>query len=226
MSAPPQHNWLQFQPATLLHEDAVCRSVVGINESNERVILHELVFSDDIQSAARMRLEYEAAGLSLLSLRRMAVPLDVDFTGNAGRIVCPWIDGRTLAGCISTAELTIDQVLSIADDILDALDELHNHGHVRRVLRPGDIFIEESSGRTRAVLGGFSPLIAMQSLQDKQIAKEMACYGSPEVLGALDEDVRAAADLYSLGIILFECLTGCLPFEASSTGDLVFQHMT
>ena len=226
MSAPHLKNWSLYQPVALLHEDAVCRSLVAENNANERIILHELTFSDNTPSAARMRLEYEAVGLSLLSLKRMAVPLDVDFSGNAGCLVFPWINGRTLADYISRAELTIDQVLSIADDLLDALDELHNHGHVRRVLRPDDIFIEDINGRTRAVLGGFGPLIVLQSLQNEQIARKVACYGSPEVLGALDEDIRAAGDLYSVGMILFECLTGERPFNASSTGDLVFQHMT
>ena len=210
----------------MLSEDDVCRSVVAVNELDERIIIYDVSFGQDTPSAVRMRLEYETASLAAHSYDRMTVPLDFEFSENSGRIICPWTKGRTLTEYIASAELTIDDVLSIADDVLCALAELHKHGLVRRFLSPSEIFIEEVAGRTRATLGGFSPLKMLQGLQNKSVALEMARYGSPESLGALDEDVRAAADLYSVGIVLFESLTGHPPFEASVVGDLVFDHMT
>ena len=56
--------------------------------------------------------------------------------------------------------------LSIADDVLGALSALHEQGLVRRCLRPNEIFVKESHGRLRAVIGGYGPLMMLQGLQN------------------------------------------------------------
>jgi tetratricopeptide (TPR) repeat protein len=68
--------------------------------------------------------------------------------------------------------------------------------------------------------------MVLQGQQNSSVALEIASYASPETLGALEEDVRAPADLYSLGILLYECLAGHRPFQADTVGELVFHHMT
>lgn len=65
----------------------------------------------------------------------------------------------------------------------------------------------------------------LQGLQNSSVALEIARYASPETR-ALEEDVRAPADFYSLGILLYECLAGHRPFQADTVGELVFHHMT
>ncbi|MEJ7595921.1 MAG: AAA family ATPase, partial [Planctomycetaceae bacterium] len=200
--------------------------MIAANDAGDKVIIHEVSFSTDTPPAVRMRLEYETARLALLSFDRMTVPLDFEFKGSTSRIICPWTPGVTLADQIASSQLSVATTLSIAEDILIALVDLHQHGLIRRCLRPREIFVEESAGSTKAFIGGFGPLMMLQGLQNTDVAMEVAAYTSPEALGALDEDVRASSDLYSLGILLFECLTGRVPFAADSVGDLVFHHMT
>lgn len=156
----------------------------------------------------------------------MTVPLDFEFNGSAGRIVCPWTSGITLAERIASSKLSVSATLSIAEDILNALANLHHHGLVHRCLRPREIIIEECDGKPRAFIGGFAPLLLLQGLQNPAVAAELARYTSPEAMGALEEDVRAPADLYSVGILLFKCLTGRPPFQGDTAGELVFSHMT
>ena len=211
---------------SVISEDDVCRSVIAANDAGEKVIIHEVSFSTDTPPAVRMRLEYETARLALLSFDRMTVPLDFEFKDASSRIICPWTPGRTLADQIASSQLSVARTLSIAEEILIALVDLHQHGLIRRCLRPREIIVEESAGSTKAFIGGFGPLMMLQGLQNAAVALEVAAYTSPEALGALDEDVRASSDLYSLGILLFECLTGRVPFTADSVGDLVFHHMT
>ncbi|MBC7967886.1 MAG: response regulator [Fuerstia sp.] len=183
-------------------------------------------FSSDTPPAVRMRLEYETARLALLSFDRMTVPLDFEFKDASSRIICPWTPGRTLAEQLASSQLSVATTLSIAEDILIALEDLHQHGLIRRCLLPREIIVEESAGSVAAFIGGYGPLMMLQGLQNAAVAMEVAAYTSPEALGALDEDVRASSDLYSLGILLFECLTGRVPFAADTVGDLVFHHMT
>ncbi len=226
MSEPSPRNWSQYRTCSILNQDEVCRTIVAANDAGERILIHEISFSSGTPSAVRMRLEYETAQLASLSLDHMTLPLDFEFNDGNGRIICPWTEGRTLADRIASADLSVAETLSIADDVLGALSALHEQGLVRRCLRPNEIFVKESHGRLRAVIGGYGPLMMLQGLQNAKQAKEIATYAAPEALGALEEDVRASADLYSLGIILFECLTGQTPFQATNAGDLVFHHMT
>jgi len=221
-----QKSWSQYDVCSVISEDDVCRSVIAANDAGEKVIIHEVSFNADTPPTVRMRLEYETARLALLSFDRMTVPLDFEFNEDTSRIICPWTPGRTLADQIASSRLSVATTLSIAEDILVALEDLHQHGLIRRCLRPGEIIVEETEGKIRAFIGGYGPLMMLQGLQDASVAKEVATYTSPEALGALDEDVRASSDLYSLGILLFECLTGRVPFTADNVGDLVFHHMT
>jgi signal transduction histidine kinase/CheY-like chemotaxis protein/tetratricopeptide (TPR) repeat protein len=221
-----QKFWSRYKRCSVIREDDVCRSSVAENPAGDRVIMHDVSFSPDTPAAVRMRLEYETARLAFLSLDRMTVPLDFEFSADAGRIICPWVAGKTLAEKIATSQITVAATLKIAEDILSVLEKLHEHNLIRRCLRPEEIILDESDGATRAFIGGYGPLMILQGLQDASVARQIAMYSSPEAMGALDEDVRAPADLYSLGILLFECLTGRFPFAAGGVGELVFQHMT
>ena len=221
-----QKSWSQYHLCSVISADDVCRSIIAANDAGEKIIIHEVSFSSDTPPAVRMRLEYETARLALLSLNRMTVPLDFEFNDDSCRIICPWKPGATLADQIAASQLSVTRTLSIAEHILIALEDLHRHGLIRRCLLPREIIVEESAGNTRAFIGGYGPLMMLQGLQNASVAMEVAAYASPEALGALDEDVRASSDLYSLGILLFECLTGQVPFTADNLGDLVFHHMT
>lgn len=226
MSELNQMKWSVYRTSSVLHEDGTCRSVVAVNEDGERVVIHDVTFSPDIPSAVRMRLAYETARLAQLPSERMAVPLDFEFRDDSARIICPLTEGRTLADRLAVSSLPVTDTLRIAEDLLEALTVLHAQGLVRRCLRPEEIYLDETGERVRALLGGYGPLLMLQGLEDPVVAREIASYASPEALGAMEEDVRSSADLYSLGVVLFECLTGRPLFEGSGAGDLVFHHMT
>lgn len=226
MSKKSQKSWSQYHRHTVIQGDEFCNSVIAENDAGEKVIIHHVSFSSDTPPAVRMRLKYETARLALMSCDRMTVPLDFEFNEANSHVICPWIPGRTLADQLASSQLSIAATLGIAEDLLLALEALHEHGLIRRCLLPREIIIGESSGNTRAFIGGFGPLMMLQGWQNTAVGIKIAAYTSPEALGALDEDVRAASDLYSLGIVLFECLTGHVPFVADNVGELIFHHMT
>ena len=219
-------NWSHYRDQSVLIINAACRTVLAVNENRDRVLMHHVTFDADIPAAVRMRLEYETAQLAMLSIERMTVPLDFGFSNESATIVCPFIEGPTLAEKIRTTGLTLDETFSIAEDILESLAILHSNGIVRRCIRPEEIYLQEANGRLSAFVGGYGPLLILQGLMNADAAREIATYSSPEALGALEEDVRASSDLYSLGIVLFQCLSGQIPFAAATSGDMVFHHMT
>ena len=216
----------KYRECQIVSQDEVCRLAVAENDAGQRVLVYDISFLPETPSAVRVRLEYETARLASFVSTRILVPEDFEFNSSGGQIICPWIAGTPLSKLIASSQLSITATLSIAEDVLLALADLHQNGLVRRCLRPREIIIHEPDGKTRATVTGFGPLTMLQGLQVPSVAKEIAQYASPEALGALEEDVRAPADFYSLGILLYECLTGQLPFQADTVGELVFHHMT
>ncbi|MEZ6063195.1 MAG: ATP-binding protein [Planctomycetaceae bacterium] len=226
MSERNSRIWSHYQPDPIVCDYGAFRSLTGIDAGGQRVCVHEVPFSDSIPAAIRMRLHYEVARLSSVVLDRVATPCDFEFDDHVGRVVCPLLSLPTLAERLARGPLSVEETLSIADDVFEALEGLHAHGLIRRCLLPADIYIDHSNGRTRALLAGYSPMAILQGLTNEDGVSTFATYASPEALGALEEDVKASADLYSAGIVLFACLTGHAPFSAEQSSDLLFRHMT
>ncbi len=216
----------QYRECQIVSHDDVCRLTIAENELGDRVMVYDILFLPETPSAVRVRLEYEIARLASFTSTRVLVPTDFEFNSTGGRIICPWTAGTPLLKLLAQSRLSTAATLSIAEGILLALADLHHNGMVRRCLRPCEIIVHQSDEKTHATVSGFGPLMMLQGLQNSSVALEIARYASPEALGALEEDVRSPADLYSLGILLYECLTGKLPFQADTVGELVFHHMT
>jgi len=173
----------QYRECQIISQDDVCRLAVAENEAGERVLVYDISFLPETPSAVRVRLEYETARLASFTSTRVLVPADFEFNSSGGRIICPWSAGTPLAKLIASSQLSIAATLSIAEDILLALADLHQNGLVRRCFRPSEIIVHESDGKTRATVSGFGPLMMLQGLQDPSVAQEIARYASPEALG-------------------------------------------
>lgn len=134
-------------------------------------------------------------------------------------IVMEMLEGRTLEGLITTrGQLGREDSVAIGLQLCDALDALHQVGIVHRDLKPGNVFIvRDRDGVERLKLLDFG-IAQIRSDDDDKLTGIGALIGtpaymSPEQLLALDVDHRA--DVYALGVSLFECLTGHLPYAGN-----------
>ncbi len=104
---------------------------------------------------------------------------------------------------------------------------MHGGGILHRDIRPANIIVAEEMPLAGAVLVDCDLVRITQfdaSVDDRSV--ETARYRSPEQTGSLDYEVAEPADLYSAGVVLFECLAGRPPFEGDSVGGILLQHMT
>lgn len=120
----------------------------------------------------------------------------------------------------------IAPVVAVAAQVCDALSYLHAHRILHRDLKPENILVD-SAGRARVVDFGIAKPMVADAMAPLTAAGETvgtARYMSPEQARSIDLDGRA--DLYSLGVILFEVISGKPPFVAPSLFDLLMAHVT
>lgn len=151
----------------------------------------------------------EAARVAKLKHDRIVSVYDVGRERGTCFIVSEFIEGGSLKSVLATRPLTCQQAAKWICDIAEALDYAHQEGVVHRDIKPANILIDHHD---RAMLADFgiaqSPLKAGKSIGTLR-------YMSPEQLAG--EPVDGRADIFSLGVVLHECLTGELPYPSSKS---------
>ena len=124
------------------------------------------------------------------------------------------------------APLTPERTLQLLGDVADALDAAHERGLVHRDVKPSNILISLQAGREHAYLADFG---LAQSTGDRAVGR-----ATTQIVGTVDyvareqierEDIDSRADVYGLGCVLYECLTGEVPFPRDSDLAVLWAHM-
>ena len=169
---------------------------------------------------------------ALLVLRREAALLTwVDHPGlprvhevgevdDQAYMIMDMVAGRPLGEVLAGGPLDVDAVLRVGRAVAQALAAVHRVGLVHRDVKPPNIMIEPG-GQARLIDFG------MAARTDRDGGDAVAgtfLYAAPEQTGMLKRRVDGRADLYALGVVLFECLAGEPPFAADDAGELLRMH--
>ncbi len=163
----------------------------------------KIVRSPDAEYARRSAQEAQA-------LRRFQHPglvqlLDTGVNGDMAYLVMELVDGSSLAETLRLTSLSTAQTADIGTSLAGALAYVHAQGVVHRDVKPANILLG-SDGQARLTDFGIARLVDMSSLTLTGTMLGTATYMAPEQLE--DHAVGPAADVWSLGIVLLECLTG------------------
>ena len=179
----------------------------------------------------RRRLLHEARAAARLNHPHIAAVYDVVEEPDALHIVMEYVPGQTLAARVRQGPLQPLQVLDLGVQLASALAHAHGHGVIHRDLKPGNIVLD-SGGQAKILDFGVARTVAMPSdlgtlstpSTDERVLVGTPPYMPPEHImgGPVDE----RGDLYSLGVTLFEALTGRRPFEASDFVSLARAILT
>jgi len=139
-----------------------------------------------------------------------------------GFITMEYVTGQDLKSLIrQTGQLTIGKSISIAKQVCDGLSEAHSLEIVHRDLKPSNIMIDKN-GNARIMDFGIARSVAGEGITDKGVMIGTPDYMSPEQVEGKDIDHRT--DIYSLGVILYEMVTGKTPFEGETALSIAHKH--
>ena len=179
------------------------------------------------------RFTREARAASLLAHPNSVRVFDfgVDAKSGAFCMIMEYLVGQKLSDALRRSPV-LDPVrtVHICSQVAKALEEAHRKGIVHRDVKPDNIFLQEIAGErdfAKILDFGLAKFVAGDYERD-QLTRSGYVVGSPEYMApeqASGGEVTPAADLYSLGIVLFECLTGRLPFDATTTAEVLRKHI-
>ncbi|HEX9888358.1 MAG TPA: Stk1 family PASTA domain-containing Ser/Thr kinase [Nitriliruptorales bacterium] len=177
-------------------------------------------FREDAQFVARFRREAQAAA-SLNHANIVAVYDTGDHDG-LPFIVMELVRGKSLQQAVREGGLTEDRALEICAEVCAALSYAHGRSLVHRDVKPGNILLSES-GQVKVTDFGIARAINAETVTQTAAVLGTAAYLSPEQ--AQGQAVDERSDIYSLGVVLYELLTGQQPFQGDSPVTVAYMHV-
>src|SRR6266446_10537891 len=139
-------------------------------------------------------------------------------------IVMEWFDGVTLRRLLDgMKKLSTDRAVRIALSICEALDYIQNHGIVHRDLKPENVMVD-APDRVKLIGFGVAAQVGARRITFTSLSQVVGTseYVSPEELKGKRGDARS--DIYSLGVMLYEMLTGRTPFPGVDPFERILRH--
>ncbi len=180
------------------------------------------VLADDSTFLERFRREARAA--AAISHPGVATVYDYGERSNEAFIVMELIEGDTLAERIARhGRLPWQMAFAVAEQVAAALSAAHGHGVVHRDVKPANILLDRA-GHVKVTDFGIARAAQATTLTRPGMVLGSANYVAPEQ--AQGNQVGPAADLYSLGCVLFESVTGNTPYQGPNAVSIATQHVS
>jgi len=183
-------------------------------------LLHREMSADSDQLE---RFRREAKAVAQLSHPHIVGVIDAGEDESRPYIVFEYVEGQTLKERLrDLGRLPIDESIAYAIEIARALGCAHDHGIVHRDVKPQNVLIDEE-GSAKVTDFGIA-----RSLKDDGLTADGRVLGTTDYVSpeqALGQDVTGQTDIYSLGIVLYEMLTGSVPFEGDNQVAVAMKHV-
>lgn len=179
-------------------------------------------------TAAIERFKLEARAAARIQHPNVTTILDFGISGGTFYLVMEYLEGFSLRKQLKTnGALSLKDTIRIMLQVCDALDAAHKSNIIHKDLKPDNIYIHIKDGveQVKVLDFGIAEIVGrVVSEQDQSLLAGTPHYMSPEQYQ--NDPVSPATDIYSLGVILFEMLTGQLPFDELSPVSLALKHLS
>ncbi|MFA6210045.1 MAG: serine/threonine-protein kinase [Candidatus Obscuribacterales bacterium] len=193
-------------------------------------MLHN-VLKQDVTALERFKLEAQAA--SSLSHQNVITVYDFGVTPDGEPFfVMDCLEGESLKDLIERkGRIAYDRALSIFKQICDGLEAAHKRGIVHRDLKPANVIVtkqEDGSEHVRLVDFGIAKMLKQDGREQQQLTKTGEVFGSPIYMSpeqCLGREIDARSDIYALGCLMYETLSGQPPFLGAGFLETMNMHV-
>jgi beta-lactam-binding protein with PASTA domain/predicted Ser/Thr protein kinase len=214
----------RYELQAVLGQGGMARVFRGTDRVLNRTVAIKVLspqFADDDQFVARFRREAQAA--AGLNHPNIVSVYDTGSQGDVHFIVMEYVEGRTLRDLIrQEGPLLPERAAEITEAVARGLAAAHEAGLVHRDVKPGNIMITRD-GEVKVMDFGIARTTSGDTLTQTAAILGTASYLSPEQ--AQGESVDARSDIYSVGCVLYEMLTGRPPFTGDSPVSIAYKHV-
>jgi len=186
-----------------------------------QVVVKVLMYSRTMEQIHRDYFQREAEVIAALEHPYIVPVYDFGWHGQQPFIVMRYMAGGTLEQRMKAGNIKLTEMAQIFKRVAEALDAAHERQIVHRDVKPSNILFDAND---ESFLGDFGIAKSLKIGDEEHWLVGTPAYMSPEQVA--DENVDGRSDLYSLGIVLYEILTGKLPFAADSTTGLINARLT
>ncbi|MGE5319067.1 MAG: protein kinase domain-containing protein [Hyphomicrobiaceae bacterium] len=169
---------------------------------------------------AESRFLREAQSAGRLSHPNIVTIYDVSEADGLAYIAMEYLPGRTLRDLMNKGPMPLDLVLDTAIQMAEALAFAHEHGVIHRDIKPANVVVTDQRGRIKLTDFGIAHLVNSDHTQAGQMLGSPR-YMSPEQ--AMGREVDGRSDIFSLGAVLYEMLTGHYAFDGDSLPAIVYR---
>jgi predicted ATPase/transcriptional regulator with GAF, ATPase, and Fis domain len=174
---------------------------------------------------AALRREFEI----LSSLQLPGVVRALELVRHQDRLALVLEDhgGEPLKRILGSGPLELESFFAVSLPLVETLAAVHRQGFIHKDLNPNNILYEPESGEVMLADFGTASRVAAETQRPTQphLLEGTLAYISPEQTGRMNRDIDFRTDFYSLGVTLYEMLTGSLPFESTDPLELIHHHI-
>jgi tetratricopeptide (TPR) repeat protein len=216
----------RYRVVRFLGEGGKKRVFLAHDTKLDRDVAFALIKTDDLNAEGEARIRREAQAMGKLGDHPNIVPVyDIGDESGQPYLVTQLMGGGDVEGLIEKASdhrVSLETALRIADQVCQALEYAHAKGIVHRDLKPGNVWLTADG---TAKLGDFGLAVALDRSRLTQAGMMVGTvsYMPPEQ--AIGGDVTPRSDLYSLGAMLYELVTGRPPFVGDESVAIITQHL-
>jgi tRNA A-37 threonylcarbamoyl transferase component Bud32 len=200
-------------------EHPVSQRVVAI-----KVLLANLAEEEQF----RKRFQRESQALAGLEHSNIVKIYDYGVENKLYFMVMEYLNGMNLSALLKqTGQIPFEEAVPILENVADALDYAHKSGVIHRDVKPSNVMLDTSLHYPRAVLTDFG-IVKLSSAFTNITASAIIGtfdYIAPEQIEG-SREVDGRADIYSLGVMTYQIISGTLPFRRNPPGALLLAHMT
>ncbi len=203
----------------------ICRAV---NVADGRPVILKILSGEHLQpdAFAQYQREFDVTS-TLKDVPGVIKVYGLENIQDSVMIVEEDIGGRSLASILETERIDLPDALNLAVRITHILGQIHQRHVVHKDFNPANIIWNRATDELRVIDFGISSQLS-QERQEFQSVKQLEAnlaYASPEQTGRVNRKVDSRSDLYSLGVTLYQMMTGVLPFVAREGIELVHAHI-